>query len=144
MTAGVLVGLGFLELLSMRIPVERLAHRVPQGDVAEVADGGGAMADFDIGTAATTGLDVLEEVAHVAGGSEQSLGIGAERFADHLRIAGLESTPADEDPALVAFKVHAVLAGGHAVDGHAVGILEDDFKILVAIVAILDAGLTRP
>ena len=99
------------------------------------------MTDFDISTTFASALDVLQEVAHVAGGSEKPFGIRAQRFADHLRITSLQRAPADEDPAILAFKVNAILAIRHAMNRHAVGILKDYLKVPMAVVAILDALL---
>src|SRR4051812_20959277 len=60
-----LVGLGVVELLRLRVPLQLLAGA--DGDVAEVADGGAAVADLGRADGRLAGLHTLQEVAHVAG-----------------------------------------------------------------------------
>src|SRR5437588_530100 len=49
--------------LSLRIPFDPLAHG--EGDVAEMREGGGAVADLDVGIGRLAGLHTIQEVPHV-------------------------------------------------------------------------------
>lgn len=55
------------ELLRLRVELDRAADSV--GDVAEVAESGADVADFDVGGGARTRADAVQEVLVVRGGA---------------------------------------------------------------------------
>ena len=106
-----------------RIPLERLVQ--PVGDAAELANGDGTGADFDICGGAATRADAVEPIAKMAAAIGQLEVAGHGRRIDE-QVGGIAANPiaADADLSVRADERDAVAASLEAAmfDAHAVGI----------------------
>ena len=93
-------------------------------DVAEVADGGGPVADRQVRDTGLPAADAVEEVAIVGAALVEARVAGPELDLAELRVAELEAAPVDADPALAAEERGAVVrpaAGPQVIQGQVVG-----------------------
>src|SRR5207247_11324212 len=103
------VGFFILKALRFRIPLE--FHAAAQGDHAQMADGDGAVSDFDIADRAFARAQTVEEIAHMVVGNLQPLRVAGERLIQQLLVTGRDHFVIHENPlAAFAAKKNAIFA----------------------------------
>ena len=119
------------EFFGDRIPAEIAAEKA--ADVAEVTDGGGAMAGFDIGDGELAGFNAVEPVVEMSDGVRRA--VGELHVFDQLFRIAVNAPSADFDFAFLAEEDRSADGAGAEFQHRTAGVFERERRTRTDAVA---------